>query len=158
MYHLADIRHSQRPVQPMSMETTASMRGGEGEKGVSPATYHLRLIDLFLTRIFNLHRQSAAVSAPALPASSAASALRTAANAAAKCCAQGSYINKYGTEVDRWGREGPGSWFLWPRWQKRRSWPPNDMISHTIQSHRIEQYPQFLHIKRLHLHLLFRAS
>ncbi|PKK43757.1 hypothetical protein CI102_12512 [Trichoderma harzianum] len=27
-----------RPIQPMAMESTASMRGGEGEKGVSATT------------------------------------------------------------------------------------------------------------------------
>ncbi|PTB72794.1 hypothetical protein M440DRAFT_1083912 [Trichoderma longibrachiatum ATCC 18648] len=58
-----------RPVEPMSMDTTASMRGGEGEKGQS------------LTLLCVLHRPSAAASALVWPASSAASAPRTAANA-----------------------------------------------------------------------------
>lgn len=78
----------------MAMESTASMRGGEGEKGVSATTTiyipiskpHQRS-DLLVSDIFLLlYRPSAAVSAPVLPASSAASALRTAANAAAKRC------------------------------------------------------------------------
>ncbi|KAK4074412.1 hypothetical protein Trihar35433_3886 [Trichoderma harzianum] len=30
-----------RPIQPMAMESTASMRGGEGEKGVSATNYYL---------------------------------------------------------------------------------------------------------------------
>lgn len=80
----------------MAMESTASMRGGEGEKGVSATTTiyipiskpHPRS-DISISDILFPYRPSAAVSAPVLPASSAASALRTAANAAAKrCCAR----------------------------------------------------------------------